>query len=105
MVQVKTEQHNEYEEETTSLQVGAIDTKWRRLAKPQRGHFYHAGVTPKKVLMEFKVSPDAVLPPGALPLPEVGKKQRASSTNKQRSSISQCRNGAPSRAFLSRPAP
>jgi hypothetical protein len=35
------------------------------LAKAQRGHFFHAGVNPKKVLMEFKISPDAIVPIGA----------------------------------------
>lgn len=64
VVQVKKERHNEYEEEKVGLQVGAVDGKWRRLAKAQRGHFFHAGVNPKKVLMEFKISPDAVVPVG-----------------------------------------
>jgi hypothetical protein len=67
VVQVKKERHNEYEEEKVGLQVGAVDGKWRRLAKAQRGHFFHAGVNPKKVLMEFKISPDAVVPVGTLP--------------------------------------
>ena len=66
---MKKERHNEYEEEKVGLQVGAVDGKWRRLAKAQRGHFFHAGVNPKKVLMEFKISPDAVVPVGTLPPP------------------------------------
>jgi len=66
VVQVKREKHNEYEDERVALQVGAVNTLWKRLAKPQRGHCHHAGVPPKKVLMEFAISPDAILPPGWL---------------------------------------
>jgi len=65
VVQVKREQHNVYEEEQIGIQVGAANTEWKRLDKSERGHFFRAGVPPKKVLMEFKVSPDAVLPIGA----------------------------------------
>jgi len=61
---VKREKHNEYEDERVALQVGAVNTLWKRLTKPQRGHCHHAGVPPKKVLMEFAISPDAILPPG-----------------------------------------
>jgi len=64
VVQVKREQHNVYEEEQIGIQVGAANTEWKRLDKSERGHFFRAGVPPKKVLMEFKVSPDAVLPIG-----------------------------------------
>ncbi len=44
--------------------VSIPESRLARMPKPLRGHFFNANITPKKVLMEFKVSPDAVLPVG-----------------------------------------
>ncbi|CAG8448434.1 2238_t:CDS:2 [Acaulospora morrowiae] len=46
-----------------SVQVGCTDKK-KNVPRPQLGHFKSAGVPPKWKLMEFHVTPDAVLPVG-----------------------------------------
>ena len=49
----------------TAVQLGAGAAKAKRTAKAQRGHFAKAGVEPKRKLVEFRVSEDALLEPGA----------------------------------------
>jgi len=49
----------------TALQVGATNAKVKHLTKAVRGHFAKAGVEPKRRLVEFRVSEDALLPVGA----------------------------------------
>ena len=69
----------------TAVQLGAGQTKAKNVAKPQRGHFAKAKLEPKKKLVEFRVSADALLDVGAEitaahflagqfvdPLPDVG---------------------------------
>lgn len=47
-----------------ALQLGAGERKLKRLNRAQVGHFAASGVTPKQVLSEFRVTPEAVLPTG-----------------------------------------
>ena len=49
----------------TALQVGATPAKVKHLTKAVRGHFAKAGVEPKRRLVEFRVTEDALLPVGA----------------------------------------
>ncbi len=49
----------------TAVQVGATSAKVKHLTKSVRGHFAKAGVEPKRRLVEFRVSEDAMLPVGA----------------------------------------
>lgn len=60
VVQVKTEANEGY----TALQLGVGEAKPQRVKLPMQGHCDKAGVTPKRKLMEFRVSPDCILPPG-----------------------------------------
>ena len=47
------------------VQVGAYTIKkTHRLRKPQRVFYSRLGLQPKRKLTEFKVSPDACMPPG-----------------------------------------
>ena len=48
------------------MQIGAADAPERVVNKPLLGHFAKAGVAPKRVLTEFKVTSDAILPVGTL---------------------------------------
>lgn len=48
-----------------AVQVGAGQAKPKNVNKPQRGQFAKAQVEPKMKLVEFRVSPDAVLDVGA----------------------------------------
>jgi large subunit ribosomal protein L3 len=59
-VQVKTEETDGY----TSLQLGVGEAKAKRVKISAKGHFDRAGVTPKRKLGEFRVSPDCMLPVG-----------------------------------------
>lgn len=52
VTQVKTEEKEGY----SAVQVGFDDKKESRCIKPEKGHFEKAGVSPKKVLREFRVS-------------------------------------------------
>ncbi len=54
VVQTKTTDKDGYE----SVQLGYEDVKERRATKPVLGHFKKAGVSPKRILVEFRV-PDA----------------------------------------------
>merc|ERR1712195_211969 len=58
--QVKTVEKEGY----SALQLGAIDKKLKRANRPTMGHFTKAGTLPKRHVVEFRVSPDAVLPVG-----------------------------------------
>ncbi|NPA42936.1 MAG: 50S ribosomal protein L3 [Chlorobi bacterium] len=50
VVQVRTKEKDGYE----ALQLGFDDKKEKRTTKPMLGHFKKAGVSPKKVLVEFQ---------------------------------------------------
>ncbi len=60
VVQRKTRANDGYE----AVQVGFGDKKEKRCTKPLLQHFKRAGVTPKRVLKEFKVEDDEALKPG-----------------------------------------
>ncbi len=49
----------------TALQLGAGAAKVKRTTKPMRGHYAKAQVEPKRKLVEFRVSEDAVVEVGA----------------------------------------
>ena len=48
-----------------ALQLGLGEAKVKNVTKPMRGHFAKAKVKPKKKLVEFRVSPDALIDVGA----------------------------------------
>ena len=49
----------------TAVQLGAVPAKPKNVTKPMRGHFAVANVEPKRKLVEFRVSPEAMLDVGA----------------------------------------
>jgi large subunit ribosomal protein L3 len=49
----------------TAVQLGAGQAKVKNVGRPMRGHFAAAKVEPKKNVVEFRVSPDAMLDVGA----------------------------------------
>ena len=49
----------------TALQVGATPAKVKHLTKSVRGQFAKAGIEPKRRLVEFRVTEDALVPVGA----------------------------------------
>lgn len=49
----------------TAVQLGAVPAKPKNVTKPMRGHFAVAHVEPKRKLVEFRVSPEAMLDVGA----------------------------------------
>lgn len=51
VTQIKTEENDGY----TAIQVGFGEVKEKHVNKPIKGHFEKAGVTPKKVLKEFRL--------------------------------------------------
>lgn len=59
-MQTKTQEKEGYD----AIQVGAGLVKLKRVTKPLMGHFAKAGVEPKHVLHEFRVSRDCMLPVG-----------------------------------------
>ncbi|NDE89640.1 MAG: 50S ribosomal protein L3 [Alphaproteobacteria bacterium] len=61
VVAVRSEEKNGY----TAVQMGFDDVKASRATKASRGHFAKANVLPKRKLVEFRVSKDAVLEVGA----------------------------------------
>ena len=61
VVDVRTEERDGY----TALQLGFGKAKVKNVTQPNRGHFARVKVEPKKRLVEFRVSPDAVLETGA----------------------------------------
>ena len=61
VVDVRTEERDGY----SALQLGFGKAKVKNVTQPNRGHFARVKVEPKKRLVEFRVSPDAVLETGA----------------------------------------
>ena len=61
VVAVRTEEKDGY----TALQLGIGKAKVKNVTKPMRGHFAKAKVEPKRRLVEFRVSADALLEVGA----------------------------------------
>jgi large subunit ribosomal protein L3 len=61
VVAIRTKDKDGY----TAVQLGAGKVKVKNLTKPVRGHYAKAKVEPKKRLVEFRVSDDAVLQVGA----------------------------------------
>ncbi len=61
VVDVRTEERDGY----TALQLGFGRAKVKNVTQPNRGHFARVRIEPKKRLVEFRVSPDAVLETGA----------------------------------------
>ena len=47
-----------------ALQIGTTEAKAKHLTRAARGHFAKAGVVPRRKLVEFRVSEDALLPVG-----------------------------------------
>lgn len=60
VVQVKTEETDGY----TALKLGVGEAKLRRVSISSAGQFNKYGIKPKRKLMEFRVTPDALLAPG-----------------------------------------
>jgi len=61
VVAVRTEEKDGY----TAVQLGAGRAKPKNTTKPMRGHFAAANVEPKAYVVEFRVSPDALIDVGA----------------------------------------
>lgn len=61
VVAVRTEEKDGY----TAVQLGAGRAKAKNTTKPMRGHFAAANVEPKRYVVEFRVSPDALVDVGA----------------------------------------
>jgi len=61
VVAVRTDEKDGY----SAVQLGVGKTKVKRLSKAQRGHFAKAKVEPRRTVVEFRVSPDALLDVGA----------------------------------------
>ena len=61
VVCVRTPERDGY----NAVQLGAGQAKVKNVSKPMRGHFAKAKVLPKRKLVEFKVSADNMLEPGA----------------------------------------
>ncbi len=61
VVAQKTKEKDGY----SALQLGFGKAKVKRVSKAMRGHFAKAKVEPKKKVMEFRVSDDAMIPVGA----------------------------------------
>ena len=62
VVDVRTEERDRY----VALQLGSGTAKVKNVTQPNRGHFARLKVEPKRKLIEFRVSPDAVLEVGAM---------------------------------------
>lgn len=60
VVSVKTQDKNGYD----AVQLGAGEAKVKNVSKALRGHFAKAKVAPKKKVVEFRVSSEALLQPG-----------------------------------------
>ncbi len=61
VVDVRTKERDGY----VALQLGSGTAKVKNVSQPNRGHFARTKVEPKKKLLEFRVSDDAVLEAGA----------------------------------------
>ncbi len=62
VTQVKTKERDGYE----ALQLGFQEKKERLVSKPARGHFARGGVTPKRILREFRGFDVAKYQPGSV---------------------------------------
>ncbi len=60
VVATRTEEKDGY----NAVQLGSGNAKAKRVSKAMKGHFAKAKVEPKKKVMEFRVSADAVLEVG-----------------------------------------
>jgi large subunit ribosomal protein L3 len=60
VVQVKTEETDGY----NAVQLGMDEKKQKRTTRPLQGHFAKAGVTPKKLVREFRAASAVTLEPG-----------------------------------------
>jgi large subunit ribosomal protein L3 len=61
VVAVRTEEKDGY----SAVQLGAGEIKVKNVTKAERGHFAKANVEPKRKVVEFRVTPDAVIEVGA----------------------------------------
>src|SRR5579872_7155518 len=61
VVAVRTEERDGY----SAVQLGIGKAKVKNVTKPQRGHFAKAKLEPKRKLVEFRVSDDALVDVGA----------------------------------------
>jgi len=61
VVAAKTQEKDGY----TAVQLGWGTAKVKNVSKPNKGHYAKASVEPKMKLVEFRVSADAMLEPGA----------------------------------------
>ena len=62
VVDTRTQEKDGY----TAVQIGYKTAKEKHLAKPQKGHFAKLKQEPKRVLKEFRVSEDCLVPAGAV---------------------------------------
>jgi len=51
VVAIRTPEKNSY----SAVQLGFLDEKQNRLSKPKKGYFDRVGISPKRVLREFRV--------------------------------------------------
>ena len=63
-------QRNEERDGYTALQLGVGTAKVKRTSQQMRGHFAKAQVEPKRKVVEFRVSPDALIDVGSQILPD-----------------------------------
>jgi large subunit ribosomal protein L3 len=61
VISVRTAEKDGY----TAVQLGTGKAKVKNVTQPMRGHFAKAKIEPKRKLVEFRVTPDAVLEVGA----------------------------------------
>ena len=61
VVDVRTEESHGY----TAIQLGSGAAKPKNVSKAERGHFARVGVEPKQKVVEFRVTPDALLEIGS----------------------------------------
>ena len=62
IVDTRTKEKDGY----TAVQIGYKTAKEKHLAKPQKGHFAKLKQEPKRVLKEFRVSEDCLVPAGSV---------------------------------------
>ena len=62
VVDARTRERDGY----TAVQLGTSLAKVKNVSKPNRGHYTRLKVEPRRALVEFRCSPDAVLEPGAV---------------------------------------
>jgi large subunit ribosomal protein L3 len=62
VVDTRTQERDGY----TAVQLGTVMAKVKNVSKANRGHYARTKVEPRKKLVEFRVTPDAVLESGAV---------------------------------------